>query len=314
MNQSKRSLEFATKIGCIIDCSFCPQKLFISNYNKTSKTKDIEMSLDNFKKIINKVPENVEIRFAGMSEPFLHQRCTDMILYAHQSHHEIAVFTTIVGLSVEEIDRFKTIGFNDFVIHLPDNNSYSKIPINEKYLLVLEKIFQSNIKGLRLSSHGKIPKILNPLLDKYGYGSFKEYQGDEIHDRGGSLQIQDNAKSNSLINGPIACPASGGQEIKRNLVLPDGTVSFCCMDMEMNHILGNLLNDSYESLFLNDAFKSLRKLFNSNSSDFICRKCIYVQRYNLYFKFKRFFYTYCPSFIQQTLFKLKQIKGTKPKH
>lgn len=41
------------------------------------------MDFDDYKKVIDKVPNHVRIDFSGMCEPFVNSRCADMILYAY---------------------------------------------------------------------------------------------------------------------------------------------------------------------------------------------------------------------------------------
>lgn len=74
------SLEITTRIGCSINCKFCPQKLLIDNY--TSVKRDIMMSFETFKRCIDKLPASVEIHFTGMSEPWGNPECTKMVEYA----------------------------------------------------------------------------------------------------------------------------------------------------------------------------------------------------------------------------------------
>ena len=56
------------------------------------------MTLDNFKKAVDKLPQEVRVTFAGFTEPWLNKDCTDMVLYAHEKGHPISIFTTGIGM------------------------------------------------------------------------------------------------------------------------------------------------------------------------------------------------------------------------
>ena len=99
------TLEVTTVIGCRNMCRFCPQKLLIGKYTK--KERPFIMSLENFKLAIDKIPKHVRIDFSGMAEPWLNNACTEMVLYAHEKEHPIAVYTTCVGMKLEDIDKIK---------------------------------------------------------------------------------------------------------------------------------------------------------------------------------------------------------------
>ena len=67
------------------------------------------LTYENFVKVIDKLPKEIRITFSGFTEPFLNKRTSDMILYAHSKGHRISVFTTGVGLTIEDIKKIKHI-------------------------------------------------------------------------------------------------------------------------------------------------------------------------------------------------------------
>ena len=69
------ALEITTLIGCPLACTFCPQDALSRSYGTSSRM----MSLDTFKKCIDKIPPHVRIDFSGMSEPFVNPNCIDFI-------------------------------------------------------------------------------------------------------------------------------------------------------------------------------------------------------------------------------------------
>ena len=83
-------LEITTHIGCPVDCLDCPQAVLQSKYHGTST-----LSLENFKKVLDKVPAGTRIDFSGMCEPFANRDCADMILYAYEKGFPLALYTTL---------------------------------------------------------------------------------------------------------------------------------------------------------------------------------------------------------------------------
>lgn len=76
----KSGLDISTNIGCISKCLYCPQDKIINAYKRISDVK--EMSLETFKTAVDKLPPYSELYFAGFSEPWLNNDCTEMLMYA----------------------------------------------------------------------------------------------------------------------------------------------------------------------------------------------------------------------------------------
>src|SRR5207247_553993 len=66
-----------------------------------------------------------------------------------------------------------------------------------------------------------------------------------------------------------------------NVLLPNGDVVLCCMDYSLKHRLGNLLQQSYEDLFLSPELARLR-VENARpgfSKCTLCKSCESVVKY-----------------------------------
>ena len=61
------------------------------------------------------------------------------------------------------------------------------------------------------------------------------------------------------------------------VLLPDGTVVLCCMDFGMEHVIGNLLENTYGEIIDGQPYKNLRKEM-LYGGDILCRKCFLSQR------------------------------------
>lgn len=63
------------------------------------------MSLEEFKICLEKLPLNTLVEFAGFVEPFLNEYSIDMMEYANQLGYRMTLFTTLVGLKLDDIHR-----------------------------------------------------------------------------------------------------------------------------------------------------------------------------------------------------------------
>ena len=248
------TMEFTTSIpakGCIVDCAFCPQRTLVNAY-----TGEKMMTLENFKLAVDKLPQEIRVTFAGFTEPWLNRDCSDMVLYAHEKGHPVSVFTTGIGMSVEDIKRIKNIPFagapnGGFCLHLPDNERIAKHPISKKYIEVLEyiKSIQHEIKNFYVMSMG-------PVHDEVKH-IFPFAHTPEMWSRAGNLlgeaiikpelaKIKDRFKS--IYHGEKDMTCNCEERLYHNVMLPNGDVSLCCMDYGLKYIIGNLYKQDYEDI------------------------------------------------------------------
>ena len=76
--------------------------------------------------------------------------------------------------------------------------------------------------------------------------------------------------------GPLLCTKAsnyGIDVIDQNVLLPNGDVCLCCMDYGMDHVLGNLLHQDYDSLFTGEKFLEVKEKMKAQDSDIMCRVC-----------------------------------------
>ena len=245
-------LEITTHIGCPINCMDCPQALLKSRY-KGRKTLDFE----DYIKAIDKVPENVRIDFSGMCEPFVNKRCADMILYAAQKGHPIALYTTLQGATEEDLEKLKDVGYEVVTIHIPDKNGRSFFQVTDEYLALLEK-WHADFYSCHGETDERVLDYIDPSVTVIT----------EMHDRAGNVECRPHMALDPNI--PMRCIISG-KALNHNVLLPDGTVLMCCMDYGMVGVLGNLFEQTYEMVMASDKANDLRMRFDGGES--ICRHC-----------------------------------------
>ncbi len=253
------TMEFTTSIdtknGCVVDCVFCPQRTLQKSYKG-----ERFLSLDNFKTAVDKIPQEIRVTFAGFTEPWLNPKTTEMLLYAHEKGHPISVFTTGIGMDVDDIEKIIHVPYagnpnGGFVLHLPDQERKAKHPITDRYVKVIEKFGEvhSQIQNFTLMCMGTVHESVRHV--------FPEAPTYQMWSRAGNLlgesimkpellNRKDEYKSVYHGEQPMTCGCL--EKLYHNIMLPNGDVSLCCMDYGLEHILGNLLDQDYEDVIPED--------------------------------------------------------------
>ena len=244
-------LEITTHIGCPVDCLDCPQELLRSKYHGRR-----DLDLDDYKRVIDKLPDRTRIDFSGMCEPFTNKHCADMILYAAEKGFPLALYTTLQGATLEDYERLKGVRYEVVTIHLPDMDGRSYFNITDEYLEVLSKWNCHNY-----SCHGRIDNRVLPYLKQRNLITY-------MHDRAGNVGCRPHKTIDP--NCRLRCITSD-RAMDHNVLLPDGTVIMCCMDYGMTGVFGNLFEQSYEEILSSDAAQRMRATLDGGMS--ICRNC-----------------------------------------
>jgi len=281
-------MEITTNIDCPVQCSFCPQSSLTKNFKLKGKlenySKERILNFESFKKLIDKIPKEVKIDFSGMAEPFAAKDCGKMIEYVLEKGHRVAVFTTLVGATPEDIDVLKKINFtlnNKLVVHLPDKEKNFKAKINDNYKKTLKKLMETDsiisklstgeVEFMTMSRVGEVDPEISDLFP-FKLKSFVAisragnlFNENEKYETLTKLKIR---KTGSIFCGPAPL-------MNHTVLLPNGDVLLCCMDYSMDHILINLHNETYESIFTSKEFlRVLDSQLNDNlTDDIICRNC-----------------------------------------
>lgn len=265
-------LEVSTRIGCKVNCIYCPQKIVVDRYLETSSKPTINMSTATFMDCLRTVPKEVDITFSGFSEPFLNPDATEMILYSHDRGHRLRVYTTLVGLDLGLYEKIRSISFEEFAIHLPDMERTSNIPITNDYLDLLETIASDPPIGIRFCILGRSldPRIDRILSDK-GFCVVLI----QITDRGGNLTVDDLVVTKPhLRKGRTACT----RRLRCNMLLPDGRVYSCSNDFGLKYEYGNLKENDYRALFTSPNFRMIERSHSDPNIESNCRHCIFSVR------------------------------------
>lgn len=258
--------DFSLKVGCRLNCKYCPQELFVSSYlKKFGVDAPRELSFDNFCKLLDKVEPGSGICFAGMTEPFLNKDCAKMIRYAYEKGYKIHLDTTFQGATLEDIEYIKEVEFSDLQFHIPDQEGHSKFVVDECYLKVVEKA-----KELFCFSsyhcHGKVHSEVERYIEeqKISY---------DLHDRAGNIKIE--GINPSTKKGSIICVGRSIMEISGSspVILPNGAVVRCCMDFGLRHVYGNLLEQDWDEIVAGQEYHRYEMGLEDETVPSLCRTC-----------------------------------------
>lgn len=83
-DENNPTMEITTRIGCSVNCRYCPQSSLITRYC-ADKSVEKQMSVETFEKCLEKLPLDCNVLFCGMAEPLLNPDCIEMIKIAIDS-------------------------------------------------------------------------------------------------------------------------------------------------------------------------------------------------------------------------------------
>jgi hypothetical protein len=254
------AIEITTTIPCKNMCVYCPQSTLLKKYGR----QDQFMTFDTLKQCLSTIPKNVEIHFSGFAECFLNPLCTSFMKYVVENNYShIILYTTLVGLKYEQIDEIKDIQFETMCLHLPDNNGYMKCNVSDEYVRIVQKFLEVFPQCTSIVCYGPLHSKLVPVI--------KNHHGGILHSRANNLI---DAPQNKRLSGKIGCGATGcTRPLDRVELLPNGNVSLCCMDYGLKHIIGNLLTDTWKSLFKSKAYQYIEQGLDDDILDILCRTC-----------------------------------------
>ncbi len=268
-----RVMEITTTVGCKNMCVYCPQSTNMSAYSsrvneKVTLDRPHHMPLGTFKACLDKIPPSTFIFFAGSAEPWLNPDCTEMLKYAYARKHPIRVYTTLVGVTADDIDLFSTMELDRVVIHLPSEGKRERYSADEQYMALVDKLDRTPIRNLEYMAVGPVQQTVYKIITT----PIRQTTFEGMSDFAGTLK--GGLAPTRHLEGPIYCV--DGRQFW-NVLYPNGDVTLCCEDFGMKHVLGNLLEMEYDELFKGAEFKRVMRGLKDDRIDTICRACEYAK-------------------------------------
>ncbi|MCI8645996.1 MAG: hypothetical protein HFE76_04135 [Firmicutes bacterium] len=259
-------LELSLTIGCRLNCDYCPQDVLIETYYHGEPHRTKALSFEDFKVVLDKVEPGATIAFGGMSEPFHNVECADMLVYAYERGYKLCLDTTLIGMDVPDFEKIKHIEFEEFILHIPDKEHHSKFVITDEYLRLFDLV-HDKIEISYYSCHGTIHEAVKDKINE------EKYAGISISDRAGNLEMED--LKGIFVEGRIMC--WHGSETMHGtwipVMFPDGSLVLCCQDYGMKHVLGNLIEQSWQEICAGEEYKKFKNGLEDDSIDLLCRNC-----------------------------------------
>lgn len=287
-----RWIEITTKIGCSNNCAYCPQDKLIASYCANEKNK-LKMTLADFIAAVKHIPKWLDICFTGMNEPFENDEAFSMLKYACQNNYHVHVYTTLKSLTYAQIEGLRDLKIKSFVIHLPDKDQMMALNVDNEYLKKLMAFYNLKLKNVRYvcigDIHPSIPKVIaqNVKCDK------------EIILRAGNVVRNQKMKNNLNYhkncghifddNTAVICTRRlnyhredrKATHVETTVLMPNGTLVLCCNDFSLQHPLGNLYEQDYESIMYGQNMQRIEaSMMCETQMDLLCRKCEFACEYN----------------------------------
>jgi radical SAM protein with 4Fe4S-binding SPASM domain len=272
-------MELTTMIGCPVMCTFCPQDNLRDNYGKDIKY----MQPVDLLKVLTKLPKNTRIDFSGMSEPWANPEATSMLEMVLYLRFKVAIYTTLYGMTdperVKKALETHPEQVEVVMLHLPDANGNMKgwknSPEWMESLRVMSQLsLPCGVGAMTMDGSGLVAPELQGIV-----GRLAGWKG---HTRADSLPVEQVA-GQALSMTPrneFALTCRSTPFYDRNVLLPNGDVVLCCMDYNLKHVIGNLLDQTYEEMMQGDKLAEIIKMNEAAGFDkcSICKSCENVRQ------------------------------------
>lgn len=212
------------------------------------------MTLDDFSQFISKVPNTVEVRFCGFSEPMFNPYWASMIKLANANGYSCSLLTTLIGLRKSDISILRKCAIHYIRFHLPDMEQFDSD--EERWVKLHDLFMEARVAAdYDYLTLGKLSDFMKSFVNNLGVQVV--YQ--KLQSRAGHAYPAYGKKGNILCQ---------DNRWHYNILMPNGDVYLCCSDWALENKLGNLSTDTYEEIY----FKA-EQLRLEDHSNMICAKC-----------------------------------------
>lgn len=234
-----RTLDIMTVASCPLRCKPCPQDVVKTNYDGRPG-----LSLEDFKVALNNVPKDVRIVFSGFVEPFLNPCALDMMEYASKQGYDLELFSTLVGLRLQDVPRLTKYNIKFLCVHEPDHLGNTDFPETVEFAQVSDKVK----RVMRVHRHYVMDE---GFISNQRAGNCADVLPSHVH-------------------GPFYCAKLWSPQF---VMYPDCSVVLCCMDMGRRHMLGNLLEQKYDEIAISKEYRRIARSSLHWDGNTLCRGC-----------------------------------------
>jgi len=259
-------LDIEATNACNLKCIMCPRTEMVENGTFWS----IEMfDFDKYKEIIDEgVAKGLcSVKYNYLGEPTLNPQLTDMISYAKQAGVLDTMLNTNATQLDEDLSRDLILIKLDkifFSFDSPYREKYNRIRVNSDYDKVLYNIRCFNEIREEMGSIKPFTRVsmvmmrdnkddwdafqqlFRPIVDSVSYGDFINHIGQSKPE----YSLVTDGKEN------FCCPLLW----QRMFIHPDGVATVCCNDAMRSLKVGNVFEQSVESIWTGKEYQRLREL------------------------------------------------------
>lgn len=303
---SPEIIQIETTIRCNLRCTMCDVEM----KNRTSKK---DLSLDEFKKIINQLTALSEVNLTGYGEPLLNDNIFEMIKYAKKQDKYVYFSTNCTLLDKNKTRQILESGLDAIIFSIDSAipNEYNKIRLganydisigNVKYFMEQRNNLQSAIKVeiysvVLFSKLNDVPWLIdlanNLGIEKIKLRGLVDHRGENMYYDKEALYHPDNRRYSEqeliklknyaeeisvILSYPPLSPVAEYQcrmPFLRPFISVEGFVTPCCVQgMNPRNVnFGNIHEESFKSIWNNEKIKKFRSELLSKTPPNMCKFC-----------------------------------------
>lgn len=261
---------------CNLSCSFCSKVL------KPSRI----MTLDEFKQILDKIKpytDNIYLHVKG--EPLLHPNIIEFLKAAEEYDINVNLTTNGVLLptKVNDLSSCKALRKINISLHsenkIPNylENIFNSVANLPKNITIIYRLWTLNDGKL----DNKSQKIVNKITKHYNLSpeTVEKLNSEQNIKISSTIYVD---KDNEFIWPEVTSHKSCGYcpALKTQIaILCDGTVVPCCLDSNGVIELGNIYQDSLETIRNSERYQKLKQSFRDRKpSEDLCQSCTFKHR------------------------------------
>lgn len=286
------SLSVEPTTACNLRCPECPSGLR-SFTRPTGK-----ISPATFEKIIDELHQTlIYLTFYFQGEPYLHPQFTDMVKYAHEKRIYTATSTNAHFLNLENAEKTVKSGLDKLIISIDGTTqeTYEAYRKGGKLQKVIEGT--QNMVLMKKKLRSRTPHLVFQFLvvrpNEHQIGEVRKLTKamgvNELQLK--TAQIYDYQNGSPLLPtdpqfSRYALQNNGTFRIKNEfkdecwrmwqgcVITWDGRVVPCCFDKDAHHVLGNVLEQDFKTIWQSAEYQAFRtQLFTNRSQIDICKNC-----------------------------------------
>ena len=274
--RDSKVLEVSTVMGCTVNCRFCPQSTLLKKYYEHNKHRQRVMTVENFKVILQNTTQDCIIDFSGMTEPFNNPDCFTMIKMACDAGRKVYLFTTLSEVAEDMVRELIKLPIYYMTLHVADKCGYAYIPTTEEYYRNVEIVTSAKKNdGTQFVDFINAQTDPDEKVAQICAGKYEIMRS--VQNRAGNLEDEAaQHRDKSIEPGKKMKCCFCGDDLSNSVVLPDGTLLLCNMDYGMQHILGNLYQEDYDTIRSKGELQRVIKTMNGEAEmeSLLCRNCL----------------------------------------